>query len=208
MPALTCDTGPVDLETLNEIPLADQWTFVRGRIVETSVELDAALRGLHAQLRGLDSIEALLSAPVNWTQAMDQCRTMTACATVEEAPIRAAIGRALDEAATAYGRRNRYLHDLLTANLADEMLPDGALIDKRNEYYLIRLASKQHSAAATAVILDDAIATARALVTAVWKVRAARGYLAGQTTWRTALLGDLQGDWHGTAIWSHTDIDD
>ncbi|WP_400995246.1 hypothetical protein [Agromyces sp. GXQ0307] len=198
----------MDIDLLEALPLADQWTFVRGRIVETSVELDAALRGLHAQLRGLDSVEALLSAPVNWTQAVDQCRTMTACAAVDESAIRAAIGKALDEAAIAYERRNRYMHDLLTADLADELLPDPTLIDKRNEYYLLRLSSKQNSATVTHVVLDDAIGTVNALVAAMWKVRAARGYLAGQTTWRTALLGELEGDWHGTATWTYGGSDD
>ncbi len=100
------------------------------------------------------------------------------------------------------------MHDLLTADLADELLPDPTLIDKRNEYYLLRLSSKQNSATVTHVVLDDAIGTVNALVAAMWKVRAARGYLAGQTTWRTALLGELEGDWHGTATWTYGGSDD
>lgn len=203
-----CQTDTVDIAELEDLPLADQWTFVRGRIVETSVELDAAMRGLHAQLRGLDGVEALLSAPVNWTQAVDQCRTMTACTTLDEPRIRAAIGRALDEAGVAYESRNRFMHDLLTADLADELLPDPTLIDKRNDYYLVRLASKHRSPTVRRVVLDDAIGTVSELVAAAWKVRAARGYLAGQTTWRSALLGELDGDWHGTATWTYGGPDD
>lgn len=186
----------------------DQWTFVRGRIVETSVALDAALRGLHAQLRGLDSNEALLSAPQSWTLVVDQCRTMTACTGVGENGLRAAIGQAIDEAAAAYEMRNRYMHDLLTKDVDEELLPDPSMISKREGIFLLRLASKGGTAAIASVTFEEAIETAQALVAATWKLRAARGYLAGQTTWRTALLGELQGHWGGSATWTYAGPND
>lgn len=46
------------------------------------------------------------------------------------------------------------------------------------------------------------------LVAASWRLRAARAYLAGQTTWRTLLLGSLEGEWDGTANWTYSGADD
>jgi len=77
----------MDLEQLDRLPSADQWTFVRGKIAEASVTLDAALRALHAQLRGLNTREALLSASQNWTLVADQCRTMIADVDDELLPV-------------------------------------------------------------------------------------------------------------------------
>jgi hypothetical protein len=57
-------------------------------------------------------------------------------------------------------------------------------------------------------LLLDGTETVRALIAATWKLRAARGYLAGQLTWRTALLGDLEGGWGGSATWTYDGSDD
>ncbi|MDQ0894851.1 hypothetical protein [Agromyces ramosus] len=193
----------MDLEQLAELPLSDQWTFVRGRIAEASVELDAALRGLHAQLRGLDTREALLSASQNWTIVADQCRTMIACAPVPNAAIHSAIGAAVDSAAAAYDERNRYMHDLLAADVADELIPDPNRIKQTNDYYLLRLTQKAGVPAVTLVTLGRAIEVVLTLSAETWRLRAARGYLAGQTTWRSLLLGDVEGGWNGTVTWTY-----
>jgi hypothetical protein len=193
----------MELESLQELAPDDQWTFVRGRIVEASVALDAALRGLHAQLRGLDSVEALLDVPQNWTQAVGECRKMTARHHFDEAPLQTAILRAIDEAAAAYENRNRYMHDLLTKDVDEELLPDPSMIIEHDGMFLLRLSRKEGAPNVASVTFSAAVETARAVVAATWKLRAARGYLAGQTTWRTALLGELQGGWGGSATWEY-----
>lgn len=42
---------PMDLEQLRALPASDRWVFARGRIVSESIDMDAALRGVHAALR-------------------------------------------------------------------------------------------------------------------------------------------------------------
>jgi hypothetical protein len=190
----------MELGPLRELAPDDQWTFVRGRIVETSVALDAALRGLHAQLRGLYSVEALLDVAQNWTQAVGECREMTARHHFEEALLRTAIIRAIDEAVAAYERRNRYMHDLLTKDVDEELLPDPSMIVEYDGMFLLRLSRKEGAPNVASVTCSAAVETTRALVAATWKLRAARGYLAGQTRWRTALLGELEGGWGAEVV--------
>lgn len=194
----------MDLEALQQLSHQDRWTFVRGRIAETSVALDAALRGLHAQLRGLDSVEALLAAPQNWTRTLELCQTMTAHVAIGDESVRSAIGRTIDEAAAAYELRNRYMHDLLTTDIGEEELPDPTAVKKESGYFLVKLSGKGKAPSVTNVTLEEAVETVEGLIAATWKLRAARGYLAGQTTWLTALLGELEGEWDGNATWTYS----
>ncbi|PKI90693.1 hypothetical protein CW368_08390 [Actinomycetales bacterium SN12] len=193
----------MELKELSALSPGDQWTVVRGRIAEGSVELDAALRGLHAQLRGLDTREALLHAPQNWSTLADQCRTMSACAAIGDREIHAAIAAAIDSASAAYEARNRFMHDLLVADIAEEFIPDPERIRQQDDRYLLRLVSKTGVPGVTVVTLDEAIEVVRRLSAETWRLRAARGYLAGRTTWRSLLLGVVQGEWDGTANWTY-----
>jgi hypothetical protein len=132
---------------------------------------------------------------------------MTACAAVGEDGLRAAIGQAIDGAAAAYESRNRYMHDLLTRDVDEELLPDPSMIRKHDGFFLLRLATKGGTPAIASGTFDEAIDTARALIAATWKSEP-RAYLAGQTTWRTALLGELDGHWGGSATWTYAGPDD
>ncbi|WP_454172192.1 hypothetical protein [Microbacterium maritypicum] len=198
----------MNLKQLRKLPASDQWTFVRGRIAESSVELDAALRGLHAQLRGLDSREAMLSASKNWSIVADQCRTMMPCAPVPDRNVHVAISSAIDSAAAAYEERNRYMHDLLAADVDDELVPDPDRIRQEGDYYLLALATKSGGPGVTLVTLDRAIDVVLRLTTETWRLRAARGYLAGRTTWKSLLMGVVEGEWDGTANWTYSGPDD
>lgn len=200
----------MDLDRLDELIPSDQWTFLLGRIAEGAVELDAALRQLHAQLRGLNTREAVLAAPQNWTRVAEQCRAMLACARVEDRDTHAAMSAAIDIATAAYDERNRFMHDLLTADVDDELLSDRQRIRQQGDRYLVRLTHKAGTEPVTPVTLDHAREVATTLVGAKWRLRAARGYLSGQTTWRTLLLGHLEGGWDGNATWTYSgpDADD
>ena len=94
---------------------------------------------------------------------------MTACAAVGEDGLRAAIGQAIDGAAAAYESRNRYMHDLLTRDVDEELLPDPSMIRKHDGFFLLRLATKGGTPAIASGTFDEAIDTARALIAATWK---------------------------------------
>lgn len=133
---------------------------------------------------------------------------MIAQVVVDDESMRSAIGRAIDEAGGAYELRNRYMHDLLTQDIDDEDIPDPGIAKKQNGRFLVKLAGKGMKPAVTKVTMEDAVETARALIAATWKLRAARGYLAGRTTWRSALLGELEGEWDGSATWTYNGSED
>lgn len=198
----------MDLEKLDDLSEPDMWTFVRGRIVEAAVELDAAMRGLHAQLRGLDGVDALLGAPQNWTELADQCRKLIKKPVIEDDTVRIAIEDAITSATAAYAERNRHIHDLLATDISDELLPDPDRIRRQGDCYLIRLTKKENAPLATLVTIESAHQVVTDLVAAIWRMRAARGYLAGRTSWRSLLLGKLEGEWDGTANWTYGGDDD
>ena len=128
---------------------------------------------------------------------------MSACAPVADRRIHAAIGAAIDSASAAYDERNRFMHDLLVADIDDELLPDAERIKQEGDRYLLRLVSKAGVAGVSVVTLDEAIGVVLTLSAETWRLRAARGYLAGRTTWRSLLLGAVEGEWDGTANWTY-----
>ncbi len=95
------------------------------------------------------------------------------------------------------------MHDLLVADIDDELLPDAERIKQEGDRYLLRLVSKAGVAGVSVVTLDEAIGVVLTLSAETWRLRAARGYLAGRTTWRSLLLGAVEGEWDGTANWTY-----
>ncbi|CAN7523049.1 hypothetical protein LJR044_003702 [Microbacterium foliorum] len=54
--------------------------------------------------------------------------------------------------------------------------------------------------------LDDAITLVESITAAMWRLRAARHYLANGS-WRSMLLAHVEGDWDGNAGWVTPDED-
>ncbi|KIP89885.1 hypothetical protein [Microbacterium algeriense] len=200
----------MDRDQLKALPASDRWVFVRGRIVSDSVDMDAALRGLHAALRGRDDRKALLDAPANWTEAVKKCRQLLDRYEPIDADMRGAIHSAIDAAAEAWSERNRYMHDLLDARIQGEDDPSRIAenVEPRadDDRYRFRLARQKDAPEVESVSLDDAIREVESIVAAMWRLRAARNFLA-YGSWQSMLRGHVEGDWEGNASWVGSDDD-
>jgi hypothetical protein len=201
----------MDLEQLRALPASDRWVFVRGRIASEAVDMDAALRGVHAALRGRHDRDALLDASAMWGKVVQECQQMLDTYLTDD-EMRSAIRSAIDAAAKAWSERNRYMHDLLSARIEED--DDSATVAEQREpradddRYRLRLARQKNAPEVESVSLDDAIALVESIVAAMWRLRAARQYLTNRS-WRSMLLGHVEGDWDGNAGWVGTaDADD
>ncbi|MEV8136803.1 hypothetical protein [Microbacterium aurantiacum] len=197
----------MDVEELHQLATADRWVFVIGRIATDAVAMDAALRGVHASLRGRDDRNALLEAPDGWSATMRECVDKLSAHDLDDT-MRSAIRAALDDAGRAWSDRNRYMHDLLVDSIDVDDEPPTIERESRAEddRYRLRLARKKNAPEHETVSLDDAINLVLALVAARWRLRAARSFLTNRSTvWRGMLVGHVQGSWDGNADWISAD---
>lgn len=70
----------------------------------------------------------------------------------------------------------------------------------------LRLARQKNAPEVESVSLDDAITLVESITAAMWRLRAARHYLANRS-WRSMLLAHVEGDWDGNAGWVTPDED-
>jgi hypothetical protein len=200
----------MDLEQLQTLKPSDRWVFLRGRIASEAVDMDAALRGLHAILRNRHDREALLEAPESWGATWRECIEKLTTHDVDD-ELRRAIRSALDHAARAWNSRNRYMHDLLVARV--DPIDEPSVVERQtraeDDRYRLRLAPRSEATEVESVSISDAISLVCSITAAKWRLRAARLYLANESTsWRSMLLGHVTGDWDGNADWISSDSDD
>ncbi|WP_417512548.1 hypothetical protein [Microbacterium sp.] len=195
----------MDLDQLRKLPASDGWIFMRGRIATEAVNLEAALRGVHAALRGRNDRSALLAAPESWGQLAKKCGELLDAYEPLDAAMRESIRAALDDAVAAWRERNRYAHDLLVARLTTDDDPlDPQPPRAEDERYRLRLAYRANAPEVESVSLDDATALVAGIVAATWRLRAARSFLA-DGSFASMLRNPVEGDWDGNASWWSTD---
>lgn len=66
----------MELESLRALPLADQQIFLLGRIAAETTSMDAALRLVHAALRGQNNIDAFLDSPDLFSTNARECNKL------------------------------------------------------------------------------------------------------------------------------------
>ena len=192
----------MDLEQLHTLSTADKWIFVRGRIVSEAIDMDAALRGVHAALRGRDDRAALLDGSAMWGKVIQECGRMLDTYERIDTAMRLSIRSALDAAGDAWDGRNRYMHDLLSARIEGDDDPARPAEPRaEDDRYRLRLSRPKDAPEVESVSLDDAIALVESIAAAMWRLRASRQFLANGS-WRDMLLGHVEGDWEGNASWS------
>lgn len=169
--------------------------------------MDAALRGVHAALRGRDDRDALLDGSAMWGKVIQECRQMLEAFTPLDDEMRNAIRSAIDAATAAWDERNRYMHDLLSARIEGDDDPATPVEPRAaDDRYRLRLARQKNAPEVESVSLDDAITLVESITAAMWRLRAARHYLANGS-WRSMLLAHVEGDWDGNAGWVTPDED-
>lgn len=177
----------MELSALRELPVTDQQTFLLGRIAGETTRMDAALRLLHAALRGEQDIDAFLDAPNFFTTNAKECRKLTKEHPAIDDETRSAVLRAVTFAGGHYTRRNPYIHDMLRRDLLDR------------SWELARLSRQDEgSPSSEPVSFDDAVALVTGLVAATWRLRACAMYVLNRS-WEGIALGEVEGEWDGSA---------
>jgi hypothetical protein len=200
----TCESVGVNLEGLPRLSAHHRWVYVVGRIVVESVNMDARLRALLATMRGRTEPDAVLEAAPPWNSSITNCRKLLPG--IANDTTRTAIATILDEADRAWNERNRYVHDMLIDKIAaDDDSYSRAVGSKGEDQRLRRRLARDTKGGAPdaqVVSLDHAVELVQQLVSATWRLQAARGYLAGRTTmWSALLFGHVTGEWDGSAEW-------
>lgn len=107
----------MELDALRALPPSDQRVFLLGRITSETTSLDAALRFVHAALRGRHEIDAFLDAPRFITTIVKECKALLAQHDRIDDVGRRAVNATLTAANKLYATRNRFVHDMLRADL-------------------------------------------------------------------------------------------
>ncbi len=153
--------------------------------------MDAALRLLHAALQDRHDLDALLDAPDFFSTNAKTCRQLVKDHSQLSNAFRRAVLSAISAGSTAYTKRNRYIHDVLTENLLDHRW-EGASLSRRGD----------EAPRAVATSFEDAVSLVLELVTATWRLRAcALHLLTGE--WESMTFGQVSGRWDGSAGSSH-----
>jgi len=177
----------MDIEQVRDLSDEDQRVFLLGRVASETTRMDAALRMLHAALRGEHSVDAFLDAPNFVSTLVKECRSLlSAYGELDEGALRA-VRRTLTDASAAYSRRNRFMHDMLRADL---------LTREWQLAGLVRRADGEQPVEPTR--FDNMVGLVCDLVGVTWRVRGAAFYVHNRS-WQGSALGAVTGQWDGSA---------
>lgn len=179
----------MELEELRRLPAADQQVFLLGRIAAETTSMEAALRFLHAALRGLRSLDAYLDAPTYVSSIIRECQTLAREHAELDAESQTAIRATLRSTKDAYALRNRFTHDLLREDLLDR------------SWELARLTRQPEGAPdLSGTSFDDMVALVLNLIAAKYRLRGSAIFVL-QGTWRGLAFGSVQGEWDGSVTY-------
>lgn len=112
----------MDLDTVSALPMADQMTFLRGRILEEALSMEAVARYLHVRLSGGSNLEDAIDTPLQFQTLITQCNERALRCDRFSDRTRLLAVDAIEDAAKLYERRNRFVHDALRRDLLSEEL--------------------------------------------------------------------------------------
>lgn len=105
---------------MRALPMVDQMTYLRGRILEAALSMEVVARYLHVRLSGGSDFEEALHTPQQFQVLIAECADHAArCARFSDRTRSLAMD-AIHEAAGQYERRNRFVHDALRLSLVSE----------------------------------------------------------------------------------------
>lgn len=120
----------MDLDAVRTLPIADQMTFLRGRILEASLSMEAVARYLHVRLGGGSDLEAALDTPQQFTVLTTECKERALRSTQLTGRTRPLVHDAITMAGALYERRNRFVHDLIHRGLTSELRWERAKLSR------------------------------------------------------------------------------
>lgn len=177
----------MELDQLRTLPTPDQQVFLLGRIAMETTSMDAALRLVHAALRGQHNIDAFLDAPDYVSTTVKQCKILVRDHETLTPQAREAVLAAVDAAGKAYTRRNRFTHDLLRSDLLDR------------SWELARLTRQpEESADFEPTSFQDMVNLVTSLVALKFRLRGCALFVLNGS-WAGMALGEVEGHWDGSA---------
>lgn len=115
-----CHHYEMELDMVRALPMADQITYLRGRILEAALSMEVVTRYLHVRLSGGSDFEEALHTPQQFQVLVAECGEQAARSARFSDRTRSLAMEAIREAAVLYGRRNRFVHDSLRRSLVSE----------------------------------------------------------------------------------------
>jgi hypothetical protein len=110
----------MDLEAVRALPTTDQMAFLRGRILDEALSMEAVARYLHVRLSGGSNLEDALHTPQQFQVLRAECASRAPqCARLSDRARPYALD-AISQAGALYEQRNRFVHDALRRNLVAE----------------------------------------------------------------------------------------
>lgn len=152
-----------------------------------TTSMDAALRLVHAALRGEHDIEAFLDAPNFVSTIVKECRILVHDHETLTPQAKKAVLSALNAAGKAYTRRNRFTHDLLRDDLLDRSWELARLT---------RPAKSRPDFEPTS--FEDMVDLVTSLVAVKFRLRGCALFVLNGS-WAGMALGEVKGDWDGSA---------
>ena len=110
----------MDFDAVRTLPLPDQMTYLRGRILEAALSMEAVARYLYVRLGGGAEIGAALDTPQQFKSLITECEERALRCEQLTDRTRPLTLNAITSAASLYERRNRFVHDLLHQDLLSE----------------------------------------------------------------------------------------
>ena len=95
-------------------------TFLRGRILDEALSMEAVARYLHVRLKGGSDFDSALDTPQRFKPLIDECATIAPHCEQLHSRIRPLALEVINEAGRLYELRNRFVHDALRRNLVSE----------------------------------------------------------------------------------------
>jgi len=120
----------MEQDAIRTLKPADQITFLRGRILEAALSMEAVTRYLHVRLGGRSELEAALDTPQQFTNLITDCKERALrCEQLTDRTRPLTLG-AITSAASLYERRNRFVHDFLRKSLTSEQRWERAKLSR------------------------------------------------------------------------------
>ncbi|KAB1663359.1 hypothetical protein [Pseudoclavibacter sp. CFCC 13611] len=110
----------MDIDAVKTLPLADQMTFLRGRILGESLSMEAVARYVYVRLSGGSNLEEALDTPQQFKKLAVDCANFVSSSERLSKRIKPLAMTVIENAAVLYERRNRFVHDALRHDLISE----------------------------------------------------------------------------------------
>ena len=119
-PCIAWHYDDMNLDVVRGLPVADQMTYLRGRILEAALSMEAVTRYLSVRLSGGSGVEEALHTPQHFGVLIAECaKDATRCVRFSDRTRSLAMD-AIHEAAGLYEQRNRFVHDALRLSVLSE----------------------------------------------------------------------------------------